>query len=180
MQLSGEAQTMTNHRKHKVRFEIPALSQVFAFLAWDKVGNIESLDNLGGAQLYHFRCRLVLFQAFGCVTHSSRHSVILWPALRQFLIPEMVHTATWAPFRQMPSALIPVNEGSHGWVLCNPSLLNGVWLHTASHSSGILAQRTVPGVSIKCGLWEVKECKSMEEEGGRRTTREHRDNEELL
>lgn len=171
---------MTNHRKHKVRFEIPALSQVFAFLAWDKVGNIESLDNLGGAELYHFRCRLVLFQAFGCVAHSSRHSAILWPALRQVLIPKMVHTATWAPFRQMPSALVPVNEGAHGWVLCNPSLVSGVWLHTASHSSGILAQWMDPAVSIKGRLWEVKECKLMEKGGSRATTREHRDNEELL
>lgn len=171
---------MTNHRKHKVRFEIPALSQVFAFLAWDKVGNIEHLDNLGGAELYHFRCRRVLFQAFGCVAHSSRHSVILWPALRQFLIPEMVHTATWAPFRQMPSALVPVNEGAHGWVLGNPSLVSEVCLHTASHSSGILAQWMVPGVSIKGRLWEVKECKLMEKGGSRGTTREHRDNEEFL
>lgn len=32
----------------------------------------------------------------------------------QFLIPEMVHTATRAQFRQMPSALVPVNEGAHG------------------------------------------------------------------
>lgn len=42
--------------------------------------------------------------------------------------------------------------------------MSGVWLHTASHSSGILAQWMVPGVSIKGRLWEVKECKLMERE----------------
>lgn len=79
----------------------------------------------------------------------------------------------------MPSALVPINEGAHDWVLCNPgSLVSGVWLHTASHISGKLAQWMVPGVFIKGGLQERREYKSMEEGESRGPTREHRDDEE--
>lgn len=81
------------------------------------------------------------------VTYSCRHFTLLWPAFRQFLIPGMVHTATRAQSRQMASALVPVNEGTHGWVQGNPrSLVSGVWLHAASHTSGTLGQ------------WRTLEC----------------------
>lgn len=42
--------------------------------------------------------------------------------------------------------------------------MSGVWLHTASHIAGTLALWMIPGVFIKDGLQEVKECESREEE----------------
>lgn len=93
------------------------------------------------------------------IIYSPGHIFVLWPALRQFLISEMVHIVSWVQFRLRPLASAPFSKSSlHGWVLCNPnSLPSGILFHTAGQISGILTQWTIPRAFITDGLQKVKE-----------------------